>query len=411
MGAFSLARTFPSRKRAAVASAGALALAGVLYGGGTAAQAGDLAAVQAGTGCPSSVIGGVAAGTTTASPFSWPGAGPAGVPWRSVGRGWILADLAKSASARTRATVYLVSPGGQRYRLGPAPANATLYDWSGDGTRAVFFAQPVNSYTTGTITVLNLHTGQASSFTVLSGTPYPNVAFTRPAGTAILFAGSDAQGDYLPLQRLSLTGARELCYPTRFPRVGAAYGGYLENATGTEVVFSAQNGLEVASNTGQPIRALITPGWANTCNLLNWWSNVRVLADCSGQLQVIPLSGARPDQLTSSRDIAAFLGAWHLRSGIYAEAAACGTTWLERLNSNGTATVLTIPGAANAGTVHPLGTYRNQLPLLIGGGCGPHFPFSFVDWYNPSSNAARTVIGGPAGGGYVTGAVLYPAGP
>ena len=50
-----------------------------------------------------------------------------------------------------------------------------------------------------------------------------------------------------------------------------------------------------------------------------------------------------------------------------------------------------------------------QLPLLIGCGCEGHFPYSFVDWYSPGAGTARTVIGGPAGGGYVTGAVLYRA--
>jgi hypothetical protein len=48
------------------------------------------------------------------------------------------------------------------------------------------------------------------------------------------------------------------------------------------------------------------------------------------------------------------------------------------------------------------------MPLLIGGGCDGHFPYSFVDWYNPGANTAKTVIGGRAGGGYVTRAVLYP---
>jgi hypothetical protein len=131
--------------------------------------------------------------------------------------------------------------------------------------------------------------------------------------------------------------------------------------------------------------------------------------DCSGQLLVYPLSGGRPDQLTSSRDPGTFLGAWHLPSGTYAEAAACGSTWLEKLNTNGTATSLTIPGAADAGTVQPLGAYGNQLPLLVAGGCDGRYPYSFVDWYSPSANAARTVIGGPAGGGYVTGAELFGA--
>jgi hypothetical protein len=370
-----------------------LVLAGVVCGGSTAARA---TAGSGGAGCPGSISTGPAASIT-----GWSGR----APWHSVGRGWILGDLAKSANGR--GTLYLVSPSGQRYRLGPAPENASLEDWSGNGTDALFLSQGLDS-TTGTIIVLNLHTGRTSSFTVYSSSPYPDMSFSRPGGTAILFAaGTNSAGDYLPLQRFSLTGTLELCYPTQFPQAGTVEGGYLENASGTELVFLTQNGLEVVSNAGQPIRALATRGGADSCQLLNWWNNESVVVTCSGQLLTYPLSGARADQLTTSRDVGTFLGAWQLPSGTYAQAAACGTTWLEKLNSNGTDTVLTIPGAADAGTVDPLGTYGNQLPLLIGGGCDGHFPFSFVDWYKPSTNVATTVLGGPAGGGYVTGAVLF----
>ena len=402
MGTFSLTWTRRIRRRVAAASLGMLALAGVICGASTTAQASDLTvAVPAGPGCPAGVTG----GTSVTAAAHW----AAGVPWRRVGRGWILADLAKSQALGAPGTLYLVSPGGRRYRLGPAPANGILEDWSGNGTNALFFADKQDS-TTGSIIVVNLRTGRASRFTVYSATPFPGLSFTRPYGKAILFqAGATSNGTSLPLRRLSLTGVRELCYPTQFARTGGFIGGYRENANGTELVLGTQNGLEVVSNAGQPIRALAVQG-QGFCDLLNWWNSQSVLVDCAGQLLAYPLSGGRPDQLTSSRDAGTFLGAWRLPSGTYAEAAACGSTWLEKLNPNGTATTLTIPGAADAGTVQPLGAVGSQLPLLIGGGCDGHFAFSFVDWYNPAANVARTVIGGPAGGGYVTDAILFPAG-
>jgi hypothetical protein len=402
MGTLSLTRTGRIRRRVAAASLSMLALAGVICGAATTAHASDLAvAAPAGPGCPA----GVAGGTSVTAAAHW----AAGMPWRSVGRGWILADLAKSQALGAPGTLYLVAPGGRRYRLGPAPANGILEDWSGNGTNALFFADKQES-TTASVIVINLRTGRASRFTVYSATPFPGLSFTRPDGKAILFqAGTTSNGTSLPLQRLSLTGARELCYPTQFARAGGFIGGYQENANGTELVLSTQNGLEVVSNAGQPFRALAVQG-QDFCDLLNWWNSQSVLADCAGQLRAYPLSGGRPEQLTSSRDAGAFLGAWRLPSGTYAEAAACGSTWLEKLNQNGTATTLSIPGAADAGTVQPLGAVGGQLPLLIGGGCDGHFAFSFVDWYNPAANVARTVIGGPAGGGYVTDAVLFPAG-
>ncbi len=380
MGTFSRTRTARLVKRAAAASLGLLCLAGVVCGGATAARASDEA-------------------TSRAS-----------VPWHSVGRGWILAVVARSKSSSGRGTLYLVSPGGQRYRLGPAPANSILEDWSGNGTYALFFPENPGP-TNAPITVLNLHTGQASSFTVDSNQVFPDISFSRPDGTAILFQpGFAASGAALPLERFSLTGALELSYPTQFPQAGAFSGGsVLENASGTELVVNTQNGMELMSNSGQPIRALATHG-PGSCGVLDWWNNENVVADCAGgQLLVYPLSGGRPQELTSSRDEGTFLGAWHIPSGTYAEAAACGSTWLEKLNSNGTAATLTIPGAADAGTVQPLGALGNQLPLLVGGGCDGQYPYSFVDWYKPSTNVATTVIGGPAGGGYVTGAVLFRA--
>jgi len=379
MRTFSRTRTPRLRKRLADVWLSVVVLIGVISGGATAARAVDSAA------------------------------GWAGAPWHSVGRGWILADVAKSKSSTGRGTLYLVSPGGQRYRLGPAPANTILEDWSGNGANALFF--PVNpGLTTARITVLNLHTGRASSFTVSSDDPFPDIAFSRPGGAAILLQpGTTSSGASLPLERFSLTGALELSYPTQFPQAGAFDGHFLENASGTELVLNTQNGLEVVSNSGQPIRALATHG-PGSCAGLNWWNSKSVVADCGGgQLLAYPLSGGRPEPLTSSRDEGTFLGAWHLPSGTYAEAAACGSTWLEKLNSNGTSTTLTIPGAANAGTVQPLGTMGDQLPLLVGGGCDGQYPYSFVDWYRPSTNVAKTVVGGPAGGGYVTGAVLFRA--
>ncbi|HEV2252896.1 MAG TPA: hypothetical protein VGS06_06845 [Streptosporangiaceae bacterium] len=144
-------------RRVAVASASALALAGIMAGGAGTARAAGLvpgvaAVVSAEVGCPAG-----ASGAVSVSAGSW----ASDVPWHNVGRGWILADLAKSQSASGRGTLYLVSPGGHRYRLGAAPANATLEDWSGSGTSALFFYQPVNSTTTGFITVLNLQRKRA----------------------------------------------------------------------------------------------------------------------------------------------------------------------------------------------------------------------------------------------------------
>ena len=154
MGTFSLTRTARLSKRGAAAWLGVLALAGLVCGGASTARA-----------------------SATVSAASW---ADAGVPWHSVGPGWILADVAKSQSSSGRGTLYLVSPGGQRYRLGPAPANASLEDWSGNGANALFFNQNLTTPTVPII-VVNLHTGRVSSFMVQSQS-YPGLEFSRPEG-------------------------------------------------------------------------------------------------------------------------------------------------------------------------------------------------------------------------------------
>jgi hypothetical protein len=413
MAALSLARAIRARRSALVAVS-LLALAALAGGTATAAQASGTSPARVSataTGCPGSVTSKPAPGPLAAaevSPASWT---PGGVPWRSVGRGWILAEVASAASASGPQALYLVSPGGQRYRLGSVPAGEALEDWSGNGSNALLLDQNENS-TRASVIVLDLRTGKAEGFTTYSGLPYPSVSFTRPAGTAILFQGSaSTSGGYLPLQRFSLTGSRQLCYPAQFPRAGSQDGTYRENANGTEIVFATQNGFEVVSNAGQPVRYL-PDGNRGFCFLLNWWNSQSVAANCGGGLWTYPLSGAQPSQLTTSKDQGTFLGAWQLPSGTYAEGAACGSSWLEKLNPNGTVTHLTIPGATDAGYVQPLGAYGDQLPVLVGGGCDAGTgvkPYSFIDWYNPGADSATTVIGGRAGGGYVTAAVLNPA--
>ncbi len=396
--------TFSTGRRAAAALLSMLALASVVCGcAATAPVSVPPATVPAGTGCPPSVTGGTAAASTASTTVFWPAVGRAGVPWRSVGRGWILADLTRPSSPGGPGTLYLVSAGGQRYRLGPAPANALLEDWSGDGTHALFVRQLLKP-TRASVIVLDLPTGQASSFTVYFPTPAVTASFSRPAGTAILLLAAADEG-FLPLQRFSLTGAQELCYPQAD---GVDAGGYQENANGTAIVFGTQNGMEVVTSAGQLVRTLATQYTPGLCQMLNWWNNQSVLADCSGQLLALPLSGGPPEQLTTSRDPGSFLGAWHLPSGTYAEAAACGSTWLERLNPDGTATRLTIPGEPDGGRVQPLGAYGDQLPLQVAGGCA-RYPYSFIEWYNPATGVARPVLGGPAGGGYVTDPILFPA--
>jgi hypothetical protein len=208
------------------------------------------------------------------------------------------------------------------------------------------------------------------------------------------------------LQRFSLTGARELCYPAG--AVVLSCGSYQENANGTAIVFGTGDGMKVVSSAGQLVGDLSTQygrGIVPDAELVEQRQRAGGLLGTAAGLPAVRGPARAGDH---PRDPGGFVGAWHLPSGTYAEAGACGSTWLERLNPDGTATILTIPGVLGGGRVRPLGVYGDQLPLLVAGGCA-RYPYSFVEWYNPAANVARPVLGGPAGGGYVIDAILFQA--
>ena len=171
------------RQRIVVAAAGLLAVAGGVFGGTAAARASAVtprtepastvaASAAAGPGCPSDVGRPARALASSGAIRHW----GAGVPWRNVDTGWILAAAAKSAptTANPPQTLYLIAPGGRRYTLGAAPAG-TLSAWQPGGGYALFESQPDNS-TTLTITLLNVKTGARSGFTMYSGLPFAQVA-------------------------------------------------------------------------------------------------------------------------------------------------------------------------------------------------------------------------------------------
>jgi hypothetical protein len=73
-----------------------------------------------------------------------------------------------------------------------------------------------------------------------SATSNVTASFSRPTGTAILVLARAAEGGFLPLQRFSLTGARDLCYPA--DAVDLSYGSYQENADSLQLHRVVQPG-------------------------------------------------------------------------------------------------------------------------------------------------------------------------
>jgi hypothetical protein len=329
-----------------------------------------------------------------------------------VGTGWVLAQWSSSLPMGTTpaaSNLYLIDPAGGRYNLGAAPTGTTLSDWSGDGSRALLVSDLPATNGSVNIYMYDLSTGSVSSFAVYSQPYVLNVHFTRPTGQGVLVPGERTQTGALPTQRFSLTGALQLSYPTSYPGAGNDYGSFIESPDGTSLIFQGASGLELVSNSGQPLRFLPPPPGQTECNPLRWWNDGEVLAGCPSQLWLIPVSGAPASPLTSPNSPGAFLNAWSLPTGDVAEDAACGTTWLESIHANGTTSRLDVPDTTTNGSVAGLGTYGSELAITLTPGCdGGRGPSSnAVAWYNPATNGIRLLLGDGVNGGWVDGEVLF----
>ncbi len=333
------------------------------------------------------------------------------VPWSVVGSGWLLAQWsasnpdASAGGAGGASTLFLIDPQGGRYDLGPAPSGTQLSDWSGDGHRALLV-----STGSSTATVVDLQTGSASSISIGSEQPFADLDFTRPTGQAFIVPGMSEQSGATPIQRFSLAGTLEQTYPTSFAQAGNSDGSFVEAPDGTVLALDARNGLELVSNAGEPVRFLPPPPGQNNCSAIRWWNANDVLDGCPSQLWLVPAPGSSPAPLTSASSPGAYLDAWSLPEGTYVEEGACGTTWLDRLNADGTTTRLAVPDTPTGGSVAGRGTFGSQLAITLTPGCdtGNATPTSnSLAWYDPATNVVTPLLGSRVNGGWVDQEVLY----
>jgi hypothetical protein len=343
------------------------------------------------------------AGVAAAQPAAQLTAGSArtSVPWSHVGAGWVLTQYASAApeGGSGPAALYLISPGGTRYRLASWPNwrfAPQLLAWSPDGQRALF---QVFSGQVGT-EVLTLATGQVSTF-VMPGAASP-IGFTTPRGLNIV-AGQPS-GSGTSLARYSLSG--RLLQPLGY----SADGQVLYASSGIAFLTGTGHGLKLVSNDGALIRNLPVPGTStNSCNPVRWWSSGTVLASCtppnsaSPQLWLVPASGARPTALTPPRRVSSGdlgdLDAWKLPSGLYLQSAGpCAVLQIFKQAGNGSITLVPVP--------HTNGD--NRVLTALGSRLLIQAPTSCVGsvsllWFSPATRAEQWLIRAP---GNVVGASI-----
>jgi TolB protein len=336
---------------------------------------------------------GTAAGAAVAQPAR--AAHPAGVPWSHVGPGWVLAQYTSAAPEGGKtgpAELYLISPGGARYRLARwrdfrfAPE---LVAWSPDGKRALF--QVFSGK--GGVEQLTLATGRMSTF-VMQGTATP-IGYTTPAGLNIVAGRPSGTGTILARYSLSGRLVQSLGY--------SADGQALYAPSGTEFATGGSRGVKLVSNRGSLIRTLPVPGTsANSSNPVRWWNGGTILASCSPpgsavpRLWLVPVSGAHPKALTPPRNPnrsgdLGDLDAWQLSSGLYLQAAGpCGVLHIYRQAPGGSIKLITVPHTNGDNRVL---TARGSR-LLVQAPTDCTGSVSLL-WYDPAKRAEQWLIRAP----------------
>ena len=327
----------------------------------------------------------------------------AAVPWHLVGPGWVLAQdfAAPVNSARVPSgsmILYLVDPGGGRYRLfswpakGPAPYGE-LTDWSGDTQRALFASLPTEKHPRQRVEQLNLRTGKFTGFT-LPGNSLA-LGYTRPDGKQILVEGKidTSVTSKQTLVRYSLSGRPQTTL-WRAPGLDTfvAY-----SPDGTDLVTDSYGSLALISNAGGLIRHLYSPA---LCGAVRWWNSTTILASCAvansdaSRMWLIPVSGAQGRALTPPRS---GRGAdqgddnlYRLSSGTYLDALGrhCGNSIVVRQEPHGKVTAYSIPADGEATIVTAT---ASRLLLQEDPGCSSPFPASLA-WYNPVTGKQTVAV-------------------
>jgi TolB protein len=342
------------------------------------------------------------------------------IPWGDVGPGWFVALWGEHAGIQCcppphgwqdqSSTLFLVDPLGGRYRIATwaAPSEYTLYDWSGDGAR-VLIGTPTGTAARPRVEDIALATGKVlHTFAEVGSAWYQ---YTRPDGLAVLASPYEAGDAPQPVVRLTLSGATELTYPTRFPIVGPTSGGLsggglLPSLDGTELVVAAQHGMALLANNGTFIRRV---GPSQLCYPDRWWDASDLVASCDGgsrpALWLVPVDGARATQLTSPRgQDEGDLDGWRVGTTVYTQAAgACAAEFLARRLADGQTEAVTVPGTG--GDVHVVGAHGSELALQAKLGCGSA-PTLF--WFNPATAKETPLLGPPVNGGGVLSVLPYP---
>lgn len=285
------------------------------------------------------------------------------VPWRSVGRGWTVAEWGNGSS--TAVTVYLVNPVGGRYAIATLPSMLSL-EWSSDVRDALLI-----DHNDGTAEHLDMVTGTLTSIPVGQHLIVAGLLPGRVFG--VLASTSGAEGRR---QRFGILGPRGTIV-TQFPTSAPGAGPFHVNMETTistptgEMVLAGTTGIALITATGHVTRVLAPPAGSTSCEPLNLWSTTVLVASCSSGhgdpgAYLMPLDGSPPTRLTLASAPAGYLGVWNawpmtghtlatLETG-------CGPPGVELVRTDGTHARFGLPRAKGTyGVVVPEQAYGTTI--------------------------------------------------
>jgi hypothetical protein len=362
------------------------------------------------------------------------------VPWGRVGPGWTLATWSPAPGQAAQAppaapvTLYLLDPAGARYAITILPVlpptrpnpglTAFLADWSVDGRHALIGYFDFDAAQT-ILTDVDLRSGAKQTFRAASE---GRDVYSRPTGQTILTSRFDSDQQASTLERVDLSGAKQLSFPDDFGAAGKFNGAFLQTPDGAQLVLGTDHALVVVGNDGRIVRQLPPPGPLTDCSPIRWWAAKVILANCvhgrqargaypdySSQLWQIPLTGQAPTALTAvntNQEDSGFGGdlgdgdAWRLPNGTFLQSAGgCSRGFLSRLTPDKHSTPVSVPAVNKEDSVFVIGKSGDKLVLMATMACGPGVSLLT---YDPAANRSTVLLGPPVNGGGVQSAHIYP---
>lgn len=202
--------------------------------------------------------------------------------------GWVVAALGPVPKFEDGPSVlWLISPTGQRHRIGTLARDWGVFEVSNNGRRLLLQNQLTDAYA--------VYDTQTRTLTKVRGRYYfPR--FSNPTGLALIAAqeGPDGAMHYV---KTTLDGRVRL----RFTTFDQPYGPLVESRDGRLVIGERKQGIAVADNaSGRLVRTLPRPAGYAECMPLAMWSAREVVGKCTTAdlygtaIYSWPLTGGRP---------------------------------------------------------------------------------------------------------------------